>query len=89
MILAGLNLMLKKQRALNFSIVLTLGREENCNVAVVSCFVSNTKHFPGDFRSYLPLESTEPKNFKSKLDLAKELHRRCYFKKYTLILRCP
>lgn len=51
----------------------SLGREENCNVAVASCFVSNTKHFPVDFRAYLPLESTQPKDFKSKLDLAKEL----------------
>ena len=50
-----------------------LGREENCNVAVASCFVSNTKHFPVDFKSYLPIDSTEAKNFKSKLDLAKEL----------------
>lgn len=50
-----------------------LGREENCNVAVASCFVSNTKHFPVDFAPYLPLETTEPKQFKSKLDLAKEL----------------
>src|SRR3989338_764153 len=29
------------------------GRKENCNVAVASCFVSNTKHFPVDFKSYL------------------------------------
>lgn len=50
-----------------------LGKEENCNVAVASCFVSNTKHFPVNLRSYLPLDTTQPKNFKSKLDLAKEL----------------
>lgn len=50
-----------------------LGREENCNVAVASCFVSPTKHFPVDFRSYLPITTPNPKNFKSKLDLAKEL----------------
>ncbi len=49
------------------------GREENCNVAVASCFVSNTKHFPVDFKSYLPITTPNPKNFKSKLDLAKEL----------------
>jgi len=50
-----------------------LGREENCNVAVASCFVSNTKHFPVDFKSYLPITIPNPKDFKSKLDLAKEL----------------
>ena len=50
-----------------------LGREENCNVAVASCFVSNSKHFPVDFKSYLPITTPNPQNFKSKLDLAKEL----------------
>lgn len=50
-----------------------LGREENCNVAVASCFVSKSKHFPVDFKSYLPIESVGYKNFKSKLELAKEL----------------
>jgi len=50
-----------------------LGREENCNVAVASCFVSEAKHFPIDFKSYLPITTPNPKNFKSKLDLAKEL----------------
>lgn len=49
------------------------GKQENCNVAVASCFVSNTKHFPVDFKSYLPITTPNPKNFKSKLDLAKEL----------------
>lgn len=51
----------------------TLGKEENCNVAVASCFVSNAKHFPVDFKSYLPITTPNPKNFKSKLDLTKEL----------------
>lgn len=50
-----------------------LGREENANVAVASCFVSNSKHFPVDFKSYLPITTPNPQNFKSKLDLAKEL----------------
>ena len=50
-----------------------LGKEENANVAVASCFVSNSKHFPVDFKSYLPITTPNPKNFKSKLDLAKEL----------------
>ena len=50
-----------------------LGREENCNVAVASCFVSQSKHFPVDFKSYLPITTPNPKDFKSKLDLAKEL----------------
>ena len=50
-----------------------LGREENANVAVASCFVSESKHFPVDFKSYLPITTPNPKDFKSKLDLAKEL----------------
>ncbi|MBU1906424.1 MAG: transposase, partial [Candidatus Omnitrophica bacterium] len=50
-----------------------LGKQENANVAVASCFVSNSKHFPVDFKSYLPITTPNPKNFKSKLDLAKEL----------------
>jgi len=50
-----------------------LGREENANVAVASCFVSPEKHFPIDFKSYIPDTTPNPKNFKSKLDLAKEL----------------
>lgn len=50
-----------------------LGREENCNVAVASCFVSKNKHFPVDFKSYLPIDTAGYKSFKSKLELAKEL----------------
>ena len=50
-----------------------LGKKENANVAVASCFVSDSKHFPVDFKSYLPITTPNPKNFKSKLDLAKEL----------------
>jgi len=50
-----------------------LGYKENANVAVASCFVSNSKHFPVDFKSYLPITTPNPENFKSKLDLAKEL----------------
>ena len=50
-----------------------LGREENCNVAVASCFVSNTKHFPVNFNPYLPLDASNLNQFKSKLDLAKDL----------------
>ena len=46
-----------------------LGKEENANVAVASCFVSNSKHFPVDFKSYLPITTPNPQNFKSKLDL--------------------
>jgi hypothetical protein len=51
----------------------SLGRDENCNVAVASCFVSNSKHFPIDFKSYIPEDQSAPNKFKSKLDLAKEL----------------
>ncbi|MFH1691169.1 MAG: IS701 family transposase [Candidatus Omnitrophota bacterium] len=50
-----------------------LGRKENANIAVASCFVSNSRHFPINFKSYLPVTTPNPKDFKSKLDLAKEL----------------
>ena len=50
-----------------------LGRDENCNVAVASCFVSNAKHFPIEFKSYIPEDQSQPYKFKSKPDLAKEL----------------
>jgi len=54
-----------------------LGREEICNVAVFSAFCSKSKHFPINFKSYLPeQEFFRGKNnpsFKSKLDLAKNL----------------
>jgi hypothetical protein len=63
----------EKTEGAQFQYCGSLGREENCNVAVASCFVSNTKHFPVDFKSYLPITTPNPKNFKSKLDLAKEL----------------
>jgi len=53
----------------------SLGREENCNVAVASCFVSSSKHFPVNFKSYIPVQGQPPEHFKSKLDLAKELIR--------------
>ncbi len=63
----------QKTEGAQFQYCGSLGREENCNIAVASCFVSSTKHFPIDFRSYLPITTPNPKNFKSKLDLAKEL----------------
>ena len=63
-----------KTEGANFQYCGPLRREENCNVAVASCFVSNSKHFPVDFRSYLPnKDPLPPKEFKSKLDLAKDL----------------
>lgn len=48
-----------------------LGCQEKCNVAVASCLVSSTKHCPVDFKSYVP--DAQPQEFKSKLDLAKDL----------------
>lgn len=63
----------EKTEGAQFQYCGTLGREENCNVAVASCFVSQSKHFPVDFKSYLPITTPNPKDFKSKLDLAKEL----------------
>lgn len=63
----------EKTEGAKFQYCGVLGREENCNVAVASCFVSETKRFPVDFKSYIPMEAAEPRRFKSKLDLAKEL----------------
>ena len=63
----------QKTEGAQFQYCGAVGRPENCNVAVASCFVSPTKHFPVDFKSYLPITTPNPENFKSKLDLAKEL----------------
>ena len=51
-----------------------LKKEANCNVAVASAFVSESKHFPVDFRPYIPEDQCQhPQDFKSKIDLAKDL----------------
>src|SRR3990167_9486078 len=63
----------KKTEGAQFQYCGSLGRKENCNVAVASCFVSNTKHFPINFKSYIPVQGRPPRDFKSKPDLAKEL----------------
>lgn len=63
----------EKTEGAQFQYCSPLDKEENCNVAVASCFVSQDKHFPIDFKSYLPITTPNPENFKSKLDLAKEL----------------
>jgi len=61
----------QKTQGAQFQYCGSLGREENCNVAVASCFVSESKHCPLNFKSYIP--DAQPQEFKSKLDLAKEL----------------
>lgn len=61
----------QKTQGAQFQYCGSLGREENCNVAVASCFVSDSKHCPLNFKPYLP--DANPQEFKSKLDLAKEL----------------
>jgi len=63
----------QKTEGASFQYCGCLGREENANVAVASCFVSASKHFPVNFKSYIPIQGTPPENFKSKLDLAQEL----------------
>lgn len=60
-----------KTQGAKFQYCGSLGREENCNVAVASCFVSESKHCPLNFKSYIP--DAQPRDFKSKLDLAKDL----------------
>jgi len=66
-----------------------LDKQENCNIAVASCFVSNTKRFPVNFKSYIPMDTTKPQSFKSKLELAKDLiddalTRHCFNKSFLL-----
>ena len=51
----------------------SLDQNVNCNVAVASCFVSHSKHFPINFKSYIPEDQCQPNQFKSKLELAKDL----------------
>jgi hypothetical protein len=62
-----------KTEGVGFQYCGCLGRKEDANVAVASCFVSESKHFPVNFKSYMPFEGAPPESFKSKLDLAKEL----------------
>ena len=63
----------EKLKGRSFSAAALIKREENCNVAVASCFVSTSKHFPVNFKSYLPIgHIKEPGTFKSKPDMAKE-----------------
>lgn len=54
-----------------------LGRKEVCNVAVFSAFSSKSKRFPIRFKPYLPedefLLGKKDKDFRSKLELAREL----------------
>jgi SRSO17 transposase len=54
-----------------------LKREEICNVAVASAFVSQTKHFPIDIIPYLPADEfkngKESPEFKDKIQIAIEL----------------
>jgi len=63
----------EKTQGAQFQYCGTLGRQENYNVAVASCFVSNAKHFPVNFKSYIPIDGAPPESFKSKIDLAKDL----------------
>jgi hypothetical protein len=62
-----------KTEGVGFQYCGCLGHKEDANVAVASCFVSEAKHFPVNFKSYIPFQGTPPESFKSKLDLAKEL----------------
>lgn len=48
--------------------------QANCNVAVASAFVSDSKHFPVDFCPYIPEDQcAHPDDFRSKIQLAKDL----------------
>ncbi len=67
----------KKTQGAKWQYCGSLKREEICNVAVVSAFVSQTKHFPTDIVPYLPAgEFKNGKNcpeFKDKIQIAIEL----------------
>ncbi|MCP4254578.1 MAG: transposase [Candidatus Scalindua sp.] len=67
----------KKTQGAKWQYCGSLKREEICNVAVASAFVSQTKHFPIDIVPYLPAgEFKNGKNnpkFKDKIQTAIEL----------------
>ncbi len=46
----------KKTQGAQWQYCAPLKREETCNVAVASAFVSQTKHFPFDIISYIPAD---------------------------------
>jgi len=67
----------RKTEGVAFQHFSTLKKEAYCNVAVASCFVKNSKHIPLNLKFYktqdeFPLGKYDLE-FKSKLDLAKEL----------------
>jgi hypothetical protein len=64
----------KNTEGAQFQYCAPLKKEANCNVAVASAFVSESKHFPVDFRPYIPEDQCQhPDDFKSKIQLAKDL----------------
>lgn len=67
----------KKTQGAKWQYCGTLKREEICNVAVASAFVSQTKHFPIDIVPYLPAGEFEngkdSPEFKDKIQIAIEL----------------
>lgn len=67
----------KATQGAHFQYCAPLKTKEVCNVTVFSAFCSKTKHFPVNFKSYLPEDEffmgKDDPDFKSKLDLAEEL----------------
>lgn len=64
----------KNTEGAQFQYCAPLKKEANCNVAVASAFVSESKHFPVDFRPYIPEDQCKhPDDFQSKIQLAKDL----------------
>ena len=64
----------KKTEGAQIQYCAPLKKQANCNVAVASAFVSKSKHFPVDFRHYIPEDQCQNScDFKSKIQLAKDL----------------
>lgn len=67
----------KKTQGAQWQYCAPLKREETCNVAVASAFVSQTKHFPIDIVPYIPADEfkggKDNPEFKDKIQIAIEL----------------
>ena len=67
----------KKTQGAQWQYCTPLKREETCNVAVTSAFVSQTKHFPIDIVPYIPADEfkggKDNPEFKDKIQIAIEL----------------
>jgi hypothetical protein len=67
----------KKTEGVSYQHCSSVKREDYCNVAVVSCYVHNSKHVPLNLKFYKPeaefMLGKDNPDFRSKLDFAEEL----------------